>query len=176
MAVVDWPQLVTLALGSGAVAGVTNNLAGGIRDTLTRKGAAEAAKRERIEAGRVRREVAAENAREANIRLAILVRNWLDQEIWDLTTTEDGEPVQHVTADSQAEDAVSAENALMNIAMNHPNSSVRSVARKLAGEIHEESWAVIGRLHEAEHATKSTYEGWRDRIDDLIEKIHVPDV
>lgn len=171
----DWGQVVALALGSGVTAGVVNNIAGGIRDKLNRSGAATAAEEERAAARQARREAAFEAVRPHSLKEAIRVRNWLEQEIWNLTETEDREPIEYQSPQPRCINAIEAEAALMTVAIRHPSSSVRKAARKLASDVSNASYAIIAHSHEAEHPGIEDYKGWRARVDTLIEDIHVPD-
>lgn len=168
----DWYQVGVLALGSGVTAGVVNNVAGGIRDKLTRSGAARASDAEREEARKARREKANEEARSKTLRVVITTRNWVEQKIWDHTENEDGDPVNYLSDQETVGDIQGALDAIMTVSMHHPSPRVRRAARELASGLEEERDAVLLNLHEAQHADRTTYELWLKQLDNLIDEIH----
>lgn len=172
MAALDWGQALTIALGSGVTAGIVNNLAGGIRDVLVRKGAAKAAATERDEARKVRHEKANEEARDKMLLAAILTRNWIEQEIWDRTEDEDGRPVHVVSVQDQVSDVSGAADAISTVSLHHPSAPVRRAARVFAARLEEERYAIAAGQHESEHATIETYRAWLVEVDELIDAIH----
>lgn len=172
MAALDWGQALTIALGSGVTAGVVNNVAGGIRDALVREGAAKAAATERDEARKVRHEKANEDARAKMLLAAIVTRNWIEQEIWDLTEDEEGEPVLVRSDQDQVSDVYGAVDAIATISLHHPSAPVRRAAKEFVIQLEEEKYAIAANLHESEHATITTYKSWLKTVDELIDAIH----
>lgn len=168
-----WSTILAFGATSGIAAGVVNQLLAWLREARQRSHEASETRSlqedERAHQARLRAEQAHSRAADTFIGYAADVTDWIDFH-WGQDFGEDVDYISVNRSKPSLEAPAEVIDALRQIERRHPTSSVRAIARRLAGSMDGVYNMINGSV--VGEPDVDTYRRWKQQGDQLIEAIH----